>query len=739
MAAVATDQAGTRLELDAIRRDESLIRRVIGWGPNVSRGRCPHPQHPDEHPSASLYQTSNGVWRCKCFSCEADGDVVEWQKIRAGQTFKEAVASLLGENPYTAQAQSRDETHRPKPARAPAGTGGRGWDSLDALTAAVAKSGKVESVYHYGLESENHLIVYRIKTESGKEFRQCKRESGRYFFGAPAKPHPLYRRDLIVNALIAIVVEGEKCADAINALALPGIVATTSPGGSQNARGADWSPLAGKIVYCWQDNDEPGQKYIADVIDCLKALPSPPSAILEIDPATLGLPEKGDVYNFLEGGGNLQDALATAKPVLEPAVIEIAPEPLPAASIGPGEIAPVAFQGLAGQFIEIVKPETESDPVALLVHFMTLAGNIVGRTVYSLIDSSLHFTNIFTMIVGATSGGRKDTAFHNVRRLFSLLDIDYTDDNIKGGVSSGEGLKWFLRDPEDPSRKNPDPGVEDKRLCLKLSEVAELLKVSERSGNTVTTVLRELWDSPRRIRSLTKNDSVVASLPHVSFAGHITCEEVRDLLTDISLANGFANRFIWVYVQQRQELPFGGSLQDSDLMPVVCRLREVMDFASRWGDKSMGLSKEVRAVYPEIYSRLIHPGTGLIGAILARGAPQIRRLAMTYAMLDLSTEVRLEHLNAALALWDYSERSVRFIWGDRTGFHIADEILAMLKRSPGGLSRTDISNSFGRNVPAPRIQNALDMLAESRMIVMEKTETGRRPAETWKIRRGPTK
>ena len=42
-------------------------------------------------------------------------------------------------------------------------------------------------------------------------------------------------------------------------------VAITSSGGSNAAGKADWSPLSGRHVVIWPDNDEPGRRYAADV------------------------------------------------------------------------------------------------------------------------------------------------------------------------------------------------------------------------------------------------------------------------------------------------------------------------------------------------------------------------------------------------------------------------------------------------------------------------------------------
>ncbi|WP_191254334.1 DUF3987 domain-containing protein, partial [Kordiimonas sediminis] len=63
-----------------------------------------------------------------------------------------------------------------------------------------------------------------------------------------------------------IVVEGEKCADALAGF---GYLATTSMGGSNAAHKTDWSPLRGREVILWPDNDTPGEKYADSICTIL--------------------------------------------------------------------------------------------------------------------------------------------------------------------------------------------------------------------------------------------------------------------------------------------------------------------------------------------------------------------------------------------------------------------------------------------------------------------------------------
>jgi hypothetical protein len=75
------------------------------------------------------------------------------------------------------------------------------------------------------------------------------------------EPRPLYAlaRLALAPELPVLLVEGEKAADAAQAL-LPGWVVMTWSGGGSAAAKADWSPLRGRRVAIWPDHDKPGAK-----------------------------------------------------------------------------------------------------------------------------------------------------------------------------------------------------------------------------------------------------------------------------------------------------------------------------------------------------------------------------------------------------------------------------------------------------------------------------------------------
>ena len=107
---------------------------------------------------------------------------------------------------------------------------------------------------------------------------------------------PLYALHRLAESHEArvFVVEGEKCAEMLSTI---GLLATTSPAGSNSAGKADWSPLAGREVAIVPDADDAGRRYAADASERLKSL-NPPARVAIVKLPGLGLGE--DAVEFVE-------------------------------------------------------------------------------------------------------------------------------------------------------------------------------------------------------------------------------------------------------------------------------------------------------------------------------------------------------------------------------------------------------------------------------------------------------
>jgi len=108
------------------------------------------------------------------------------------------------------------------------------------------------------------------------------------------------------------------------------------------------------------------------------------------------------------------------------------------------------------------------------------------------------------------------------------------------------------------------------------------------------------------------------------------------------------------------------------------------------------------------------------------------RLACLFAVLDCSDVIKLPHLNAALVLWEYSEQSVEYVFGNKTGNAIADRIYESLKSRPEGLTRTQIWDIFGRHVKVLRLNHALEILTVEGLAYHEEIKTSGRTEQLWK-------
>jgi hypothetical protein len=394
-----------------------------------------------------------------------------------------------------------------------------------------------------------------------------------------------------------------------------------------------------------------------------------------------------------------------------------------------------AYYGLAGDAVRTIEPHSEADPVAILLHVLAYVGNIIGIAPHYRVEADDHRANIYAVLVGQSAKGRKGTASGRARAVVLTADERWTEDRMKGGLSSGEGLINEVRDEVkkwDTKKKQfevVDPGIADKRLMITEAEFGNALAVMERPGNTLSPTIRQAWDG-RTLSAITKNSPLKATGPHISIIGHITEDELRARITRTEMANGFANRFLFVCVRRSKRLPHGGTLADAELATLRHHVREAVEFAKTVGRVTM--TAPACRLWEAVYPVLSADQPGLLGAITARGEAQTIRLALIYALLDHKDQIDEAHLKAALAVWEYCEASAARVFGSALGDPVADEIQQALRQAgSAGMTRTAIRDLFGRNRSGDRIGTALALLMSKGRARTEMTVTTGRPAETW--------
>jgi hypothetical protein len=601
------------------------------------------------------------------------------------------------------------------------------------------------------------MAVARYDTADGKTYRPFHRlPSGSWAVGDPPGLLPLYRLpEVIKHNQTVFVVEGEKCALALSRFHA---VATTSAHGSESPHLSDWTSLAGKPVVILPDNDPPGEGYAGAVLRILKRLDPRPAWTKVV--RLPGLVDGEDVADWIprvrgdrvgdEGQKAVQDELArlveaalavdwnaiddatsdAARPAGDNPVDE-APIPIPDWPDPPDD---VAFQGLAGDVVRLIEPSSEADPVAVLLQFLVGFGNAVGSGLSILADGHHHHANEFVVTVGDTSRARKGTAWRRVKSILAYIDPDWADNRVTHGLSSGEGLIGEIRDKIEGPDKNgvivvKDTGVDDKRVLVVEQEFGNVLRVLAREGNTLSGLLRLAWDGDT-LRTMVKNNPARATNPHASLIGHITAEELDRYLAHVEIFNGLGNRILWACVRRSKRLPFGGSINGGCMVLLGSRLTEAVLHARGIG--VMTWTSSGRTLWESEYAALTEDRPGLWGYITARAEAHVLRLSMIVAALDKSMEIADTHVLAALAVWRFCDRSAAHLFGGSVGDGNADAILAALRITPDGMTRTEIRRGlFQDHKSSLEIARALGLLLRYGLVRQEITQTGGRPAERW--------
>jgi putative DNA primase/helicase len=160
-------------------------------------------------------------------------------------------------------------------------------------------------------DSEGKLIaiVYRYDPPGGKkEFRPWDVKRRKL---APPDPRPLYNQQGMKDAAQVVLVEGEKCAQALIGA---GVTATTAMhGANAPVDKTDWTPLEGKAVLIWPDRDKPGWEYAANAAQAVLDAGArschilyPPQEAAEGWDAADAIAEGFDVASFLVHGPRMQ-------------------------------------------------------------------------------------------------------------------------------------------------------------------------------------------------------------------------------------------------------------------------------------------------------------------------------------------------------------------------------------------------------------------------------------------------
>lgn len=172
---------------------------------------------------------------------------------------------------------------------------------------------RIVATYDYR-DEENRLLYQAVRFEP-KDFRQRRKSDQGWVWSLKGVRRVLYRLPEILKSAkqpsppAVFIVEGEKDVETLRSL---GLVATTNAGGAGKWLAEYNEALRDRFVVVIGDNDESGNDHVKLVCENIK----PVARELRVV-ALPGLPEKGDVTNWVEAGGTrekLRELVKDASP-----------------------------------------------------------------------------------------------------------------------------------------------------------------------------------------------------------------------------------------------------------------------------------------------------------------------------------------------------------------------------------------------------------------------------------------
>lgn len=290
---------------------------------------CPGPSHRngDQHPSLGVTESSGKVL-VKCYSgCDQTAVIAELQE--------------------------RDL-----------------WPRQEDRAPARGEPTRIVATYDY--QQADGALNFQVVRKDPKDFIQRRPKKGGGWEWKAGNRSLLYRLPELQRASdteIVYVCEGEKDVDRLAGL---GFVATTHAGGAGKWSDGNSQWLAGRRVALIADNDVAGEKDVAKKLASLRLV----AAAVAVVPLE-GLPEKGDVSDWLDAGGTPEQLVTLAEAALF--VVSAASAPVqtatPSLMAFPTHVLPPSMRGLVTSGCMAMGVPAEFIAVPLLV----LAGAVIGN------------------------------------------------------------------------------------------------------------------------------------------------------------------------------------------------------------------------------------------------------------------------------------------------------------------------------------------------------------------------
>lgn len=402
----------------------------------------------------------------------------------------------------------------------------------------------------------------------------------------------------------------------------------------------------------------------------------------------------------------------------------------------PPTASTIMFHGILGEIVHLCCQHSEAVAVAVATYALAFFSAHLGPMRHLEIADEKRLLNNYWLLIGP-SGLGKGASEHGVKRIFERIDerlqqifaedlkngqtsgiVEYPSLDIHdGSLSSGEGLAAAKADSLKIEKGEPPVEITDKRFLLMENEFGNVLNHAERSGNTLSHVLRNGYDG-KNIKPLTKRDRTFCSEPFFVLVGNITPKELNShKQSSVMSMNGMLNRtfIIWTKTTVRHSRP--KPMDEAAITAIADRIADHLfkarnnSFETHWRkqrslSRPIDMTEDAWQLWDDVYPALVNlPDCESVQTLCRRHRLHIRITAGLLALMNGHEIIDKPTLTAALAWSDYSRQSVvyscRFFDQQKSSQRhqqIGNGILQAVQQSGGRCVMTDIYTWFANRL-----------------------------------------
>ena len=344
-----------------------------------------------------------------------------------------------------------------------------------------------------------------------------------------------------------------------------------------------------------------------------------------------------------------------------------------------------------------MEKSTNASPSYHLACFLTITGAMLGKSVLTEEGGDEIYPNLFTVVVGEAGWAKKDTAVNRSIQVLKSIDKEVVR---LSGIASVQG---FLLEMQSEQKELEDAKVDGPlRVLIRLREFHTLINTAaQKATSNIWPTLCEFYDCPEEMKNPTVGKPLRVREPVGSMLGASSPGWLKSLNTE-TLAAGPGSRIVWVPGDPGVRIKRREKPDKHYLIPLSEKLAERVSFYRRAGRTVFELSADAQDRMDE-WGQAVEDkrsGNELIDMITARDEATCRKVALIHAALDASDEIKIHHLEAAIAF-------VEFLWecrfplfaqhGMTPTAELEEKILSRVRSAmPLGLAYRDIRRGIQR-------------------------------------------